>query len=68
MNGMLRNNYELEIFQRNFEYRLARIESEISHQKWKREIEATERSVNFWFGALLFTLVVVVIALTKAAP
>jgi hypothetical protein len=58
---MRENNHDIRAFRRDMESRLMQLESEISRLKWKQTIDATERSMTFWFGAIFFTGLLLVI-------
>jgi hypothetical protein len=65
VNTMLENSHDFRAFRRDMESRLMQLESEISRMKWKQTIDATERSMTFWFGAIFFTGLLLVIVFAR---
>lgn len=65
MNTMLENSHDFRALRRDIESRLLQLESEISRLKWKQTIDATERSMTFWFGAIFFTGLLLVIVFAR---
>jgi hypothetical protein len=65
MDDMLKINREFADFRRETERRIAHLESEVSHLDWKRMVDATERSITFWFGVVFFTGLLLVVAFAK---
>lgn len=65
VNTILENNHDFRAFWREMDSRVMQLESEISRMKWKQTIDATERSMTFWFGAIFFTGVLLVIVFAR---
>ena len=65
VNTMLENSHDFRALRRDIESRLMQLESEISRLKWKQTIDATERSMTFWFGAIFFTGLLLIIVFAR---